>query len=146
LLSEGRSALPRQDYATAISSYQQVLDVEPDNVEARTYLGWVLANSAQVLPDPAEKASTFESGKQTLEEAIAIDPTYADSYCFLAIIAAQFDNDLDTAETRQGECLAHDPSSEMVGLVNGLVAPLLASPPSTAPASPASPAVTDPAG
>jgi len=122
LLSEGRSAMGT-DYAAAAASYREVLDIDHDNVEARAYLGWVLANASQQLVGDA-KATTLAAGKQGLIEAVETDPTYADAYCFLAIIAAQFDNDIATATVRQEECLSRDPSSEMQELISSFVLPL----------------------
>ncbi|MEO6123709.1 MAG: hypothetical protein ABIR32_08355 [Ilumatobacteraceae bacterium] len=127
LLSEGRSALNTADYATASNAYQQVLEADSRNVEAKAYLGWVLANSAQNVIDPTTKANTLEAGKQALVDATEIDSTYADSYCFLAIIAAQFDNDIPTATTREQECRTHNPSSEMDQLVTEFATKVIAS-------------------
>ncbi len=133
LLSEGRSAMGTSDYSAATESYREVLDIEPDNVEARAYLGWVLANASQQLAGD-DRATTLAAGKQGLIEATEIDPTYADAYCFLAIIAAQFDNDTTTATTREDECLGRDPSAEMQELISLFVKPVTAQP-TTDPAS-----------
>lgn len=142
LLSDGRAALNTSDYATASMVYQQVLETDPANVEAQAYLGWVLANSSVTVTDPATAASTLATGKQTIEDAIAIDSTYADSYCFLAIIAAVFEGDMSTAATREQECRAHNPSAEMQQLVTEFATKVIAA--ANAPAT-SDPATTDPA-
>lgn len=125
LLTQGRTAMGQFDYSAATDSYTEVLDIESDNLEARTYLGWVLANAAQQLVGDA-KATTLAAGTRGLTDAVATDPTYADPYCFLAIIAAQFDGDLATATARQQQCLEHDPSADMQQLMAELVAPVIA--------------------
>ena len=124
LLSEGRAALNTADYATSSNAYQQVLETEPDNVEARAYLGWVLAVASRNQVGD-EAASTLESGKATILEAIGTDPTYADSFCFLTVIAAVFENDVPTATSRRAECLDRNPAAEMRQLVDEVATPII---------------------
>lgn len=125
LLSEGRSTLASRDYAASSKAYRSVLETDPDNVEARAYLGWVLAAASQSQPDAAAAASTLESGKATIIDAIDTDPTYADSYCFLAVIAAVFDKDIPTATSRRTECFDRNPATEMRELVEGVASPVI---------------------
>jgi len=125
LLSDGRRFLSGNNYSAAANAYQQVLDTKPDNVEARAYLGWVLANAAQAQTDDAAVAETLQTGKATIEEAIDADPTYADSYCFLSIIAAYFEADVPTATSRRAECLDRDPSSDMQALIDDIATPII---------------------
>lgn len=124
LLTDGRTAIAQADPTAATDSYLEVLRIDADNVEAQAYLGWVLALQAQdLVGEPRQTA--LDNGKQTLVTATVTDPTYPDSYCFLAIVAAQFDNDIPTAVARQDECLARDPSSEMQDLLTFLVQPVI---------------------
>jgi tetratricopeptide (TPR) repeat protein len=117
LLSEGRALLEVNNYKESFDRFSAVLKIDPNNVEALTYAGWVAAISPQpVLPQ----------AKQLLEAAIEVDPTYADPHCFLAIIATLFEDDPNGARVRETECLANDPSAEMRGLVALYVDPTLA--------------------
>lgn len=98
----------------AVTRYQQVLDIEPNNTEALTYLGWLVAQSG---------GANAAAGAEFLRGAIKLDPTYADPHCFLAITSANFlqPPDIDTARTEAQACLADDPPSEMVGLVQSFI-------------------------
>jgi tetratricopeptide (TPR) repeat protein len=116
LLSEGRTLLSQGQYGEASRRYLNVLDIEPDNVEALTYAGWVLAASSQNQSAEAA-ANLLAQSKQFIAESIAVDPTYADSYCLLAVIASQLENDPAEAALRREECLANNPSSEIRELI-----------------------------
>lgn len=125
LLSEGRSFLEVSDFGEASKRYLAVLDIDPENVEALSYAGWVLAASTQNMGDATAIQGVLTKAKQFLDKAVAIDPTYADSHCFLAIIATVFENDLATGATREQECLASNPSNDMRGLIDAYVTPVL---------------------
>jgi tetratricopeptide (TPR) repeat protein len=125
LLSEGRAFLQASDFGEASKRYLTVLDIDPNDVEALTYAGWVLAVTAQGQTESASPVLLKQS-KQFLNTAISIDPSYADPECFLAIIAVQFDNDKAEGAAREKKCLANDPSSDMRGLVANYVDPTAA--------------------
>ena len=86
-LAEARQFLG-VDPQQAIIRYQQVRELDPNNAEALTYLGWLVAQSGS-----AEAAS---AGAEFLRGAIKLDPTYADPHCFLAITSARFLQPPDT--------------------------------------------------
>ena len=77
LLSEGR-VLMGSDAPNALSEasdrFLAVLDIEPNNVEALTYSGWLVALSTQGQ-DRETAASNLAAGKAFMEKAITIDPT-----------------------------------------------------------------------
>ena len=123
LLSDARALLEENDLGDASERYLKVLDIEPNNVEALTYAGWVLAVSTQAQTDAS--STVLARAKELLDQAITVDPTYADPHCFLAIIAARFENDPAEAATRRDECLANDPSADMRGLMTEVVEPTL---------------------
>ena len=122
LLSEAR-ALLGSDPAGASRRYLEVLSNEPDNAEARTYTGWLLAISTQNQTS-ADAAATLQIAKKDLERAIEIDPTFPDPRCFLAVIAARFEKDLATAKVRADECLANNPPTEMRGMIEAFASSL----------------------
>ena len=115
LLSEARSLLGA-DPAGASQRYLAVLSIDPDNAEARTYTGWLLAISTQ-NQSSNEAASTLAVAKHDLERAIQVDPAFPDPHCFLAVIAARFEKDMATAKVRAQECLANNPPSDMRGMI-----------------------------
>jgi hypothetical protein len=111
-LAEARQLLgvnPQQ----AIVRYQQVRELDPNNAEALTYMGWLIAQSG----------SGAASGAEFLRGAIKLDPTYADPHCFLAITSADFlqPPDIDTARSEAQACLDNNPPSQMVDLIQGFI-------------------------
>ena len=121
-LAEARQLLG-VDPQQAILRYQEVRELDPDNVEALTYMGWLIAQSG---------TSFASSGAELLRGAIKLDPTYADPHCFLAITSQRFlqPADIDTARREAQACLDNDPPAEMVGMIQGFIDGLDA-PPST---------------
>jgi cytochrome c-type biogenesis protein CcmH/NrfG len=126
-LAEARQLLGANTQA-AVTRYQEVLDIEPNNTEALTYLGWLVAQSG---------GANAAAGAQFLRGAIKLDPTYADPHCFLAITSADFlqPPDLDTARRESQACLANNPPSQMVGLIQAFAGRLGTSTTTTVPST-----------
>ncbi len=118
-LTEARQFLG-VDAQQAITRYQQVLEIDPGNSEAMTYTGWLIAQSG---------SSAATAGAEILRDAIELDPTYADPHCFLAITSAEFlqPPDLATARSEAQACLANNPPSQMVGMIQAFADRLEAS-------------------
>jgi hypothetical protein len=112
-LAEARQLLG-VDPQQAIIRYQQVRELDPDNAEALTYMGWLIAQSG---------TSAAPSGAEFLRGAIKLDPTYADPHCFLAITSADLLDppDIDTARAEAQACLDNNPPSQMIGLIQGFI-------------------------
>jgi hypothetical protein len=112
-LAEARQLLG-VDPQQAILRYQQVRELDPDNAEALTYMGWLVAQS---------DSSAAAAGAEFLRGAIKLDPTYADPHCFLAITSADLlqPPDIDTARVEAQACLDNNPPSQMVDLIQGFV-------------------------
>jgi hypothetical protein len=112
-LTEARQFLG-VDPQQAILRYQQVREIDPNNVEALTYIGWLIAQSS---PD------AVPAGVEFLRGAITIDPTYADPHCFLAITSADFlqPPDLATARSEAQACLDNNPPSQMLAMIDGFI-------------------------
>ena len=118
LLAQGRSML-NGDTAGALAAYRKVLDIEPDNAEARTYTGWlVVLNGRQ-----ADDQSQIAQGIDLLRAAGQLDPLYADPHCFMAVASGRFltPPDVDTAKAEGAVCLASSPPSDMVPMIKGLL-------------------------
>lgn len=117
LLAQGRAMLGT-DNQGALATYQQVLQLEPNNVEARTYAGWlVVLNGQQTKSD-----SQIEQGISLLQAATKLDDTYADPHCFIAVASARFLStpDPQTAAIEAQACLDRNPPSVMVPMIQGL--------------------------
>jgi tetratricopeptide (TPR) repeat protein len=137
-LAEARS-LQESDPKSAIDRYDEVLKVDPDNAEALTYRGWLVARVGAT----AGAADLVDKGEQALDRAIQVSPTYADPYCFKAIIEFRYRNDPATAKGPVDVCLAANPPQVVRALVEGLQAEItaaIANPSATNP-----PATTAPA-
>jgi hypothetical protein len=112
-LTEARQFLG-VDPQQAILRYQQVRELDPDNVEALTYIGWLIAQSG---------ADAAPAGAEFLRGAIKIDPTYADPHCFLAITSADFlqPPDLVVARTEAQACLDNDPPLDQLDRITAFI-------------------------
>ena len=124
LLSQARSLLAPNDPEPSMQLYAQVLELEPDNVEALTYLGWLSALSARSMEEGDEQAERFQTGLVLLRQATTIDDTYADPHCFLGILFFRFLDDAEAAEPELDACLALNPPADARALVDGIVADL----------------------
>ncbi len=116
VLAQAR-AVQAQQPAAAAALYQEVLDDEPDNVEALTYRGWTLTLSALGGSDPEEIDTTLREAIDLLAAAIEIDPSYPDPHCFLGIVQGRFLGQPDAALPFLDECLALAPPADIRGLV-----------------------------
>ena len=116
-LSEAR-ALQNTDPRAAIERYDEVLKVDPDNPEALTYRGWLLAR----IGATAGAADIVDRGEGLLDRAIAAQPAYADPYCFKAIIEFRYRADAAAAKGPVDTCLAANPPQVVRALVEGLQA------------------------
>ena len=120
-LSEARDSLGA-DSLRAVELYQEVLALDPDNAEARTYLAWVLAlNASTASPESAELA--LDQAAASFDAVIAAHPDYADAHCLYAVMAARLlpEPDLELAKEQGERCLAADPPGEMRVLIEDFV-------------------------
>ena len=110
------------DIPRAVELYSEVLAVEPDNVEALTYIGWltVLSATQDQTSDDAVVRDRFQSGLLLMRQATVVDDTYPDAHCFLGITFFRFMNDAEAAEPAVQKCLDSDPPAEVKSLVEGL--------------------------
>jgi tetratricopeptide (TPR) repeat protein len=120
LLSEARVA-GSSDEAAAL--YARVLAIDPNNVEALAYRGWMLAiGTAQAAgSDPSvDVVARMREAIDSLYRATQLDPTYPDPACFLGIINFNFLGQAADAKPWVDRCLASNPPAEVRGLVEGL--------------------------
>ena len=110
------------DIPRAIELYSEVLAVEPDNVEALTYIGWLtilLATQDQSSDDEVVR-DRFQSGLLLLRQATVVDDTYPDAHCFLGIAFFRFLQDAEAAQGEVDQCLRSNPPAEVAALVENL--------------------------
>jgi tetratricopeptide (TPR) repeat protein len=113
LLAEARGLAAERRLDDAIMAYDRVLEVDPDNVEAMTYKGWMQLQSGN------------QQGVVTLVEAAELDPEYPDVHFFLAWSFAQLGRD-DTALASLDRLDQLDPPPELARLADDLRAELTA--------------------
>lgn len=141
LLVQARAAMFSGDIVGAQRLYGQVLEVRPQNPEALAYNGWLLALLAQGASEELAPVA-METAKDSLERSAALAPDYADPFCFLAIIAANFEGDPVAAQGHAETCLANDPPADMRGLVQEFVFDLTGPADPVDPVAPGAPADT----
>ncbi len=76
LLFEAQQTFGSGDLPGAVEIYDQVLEMQPSNVEALTYKGWLTRLQGDV-----------NAAKLLLDDAVATDPTYPDARVFSAVVA-----------------------------------------------------------
>jgi hypothetical protein len=126
-------ALLGTDPAQSLALYTEVLRVDPDNVEARTYSGWLLSIQAGQRGNKALVTQT----EQLLDQAIAADPTRADAYCFKAVVRFRFLEDAPGASAALDQCEARHPPGDVSALIASLRSEIDAALGRTAPTPPA---------
>ncbi|MEM8706138.1 MAG: tetratricopeptide repeat protein [Actinomycetota bacterium] len=85
LLLEAQQLLGEGDLDGAIDVYDEVLDLSPSNTEALAYKAWFLRLQGEV-----------DEARPLIEDAVAIDPEYADARVFATAIALDV-GDVDAA-------------------------------------------------
>lgn len=90
------------DPAAGIACFDQVLESNPQDVEALTYRAW-----ARVRADDSER------GRSELDEVIASRPDYPDAYVFRAVVARD-DGDLEAAGGYLDTLYSLDPAPSLL--------------------------------
>ena len=112
----------------ALKLYDEVLRDEPGNVEALAYRGWLLKRAG--LPDKA---------LESLDRAVAADPTFPDAHFFRGMVLYQDKDDPAGAVTEFEAFLANDPPPDFVGAVQQVLAEAKVAAAAKAANAPASP-------
>jgi tetratricopeptide (TPR) repeat protein len=110
------------DPIASLKSYARVLEIEPQNVEAITYSAWLKVLAGQAQGDQQVVLDALPD----LQQAIDIDPTYADAHCFLAVASGRFltPPDKDTGVREGMACLEANPPAMLKGQIEQLVSEL----------------------
>ncbi|HUQ63202.1 MAG TPA: tetratricopeptide repeat protein [Acidimicrobiales bacterium] len=94
----------------AIRLYDSVLEVEPANVEALTYKGWLLA-----------RAGLGKEALESLDRAIAIAPEYPDPHFFRGVVIYRDQGDPAAAIPEFETFLARNPPPDAVAAVQSVL-------------------------
>jgi hypothetical protein len=130
-LASARAALTRGEFDRANQLYVEVdreeLERGNESAEARTYVGWTFALLARQSSETAEIVDErLALALLALDQAIEIEPTYADPYCFAAIIEFNFRADADAALPFVEQCEANNPPADVAGLIESFAAEIRA--------------------
>lgn len=120
LMAEARQLFGAGINSEAADRYQRVLDLEPENVVAKTYLAWLLYLNT-LGQDDEVRVVAVEAAKGQLTEATELDPDYADPHCFLGVIAGNYDGDTETARSEAETCIELDPPGQIEGMVQEFI-------------------------
>lgn len=118
-LGEARDKLAT-DAGAAAAAYLEVLKLDPQNTEARTYSAWLVTQQGRQTGDD----KLVQAGLAALKSAAEHDPTYPDAHCFVAITSARFltTPDMATAASEGRKCLDLGVPEGMRPMVEALVA------------------------
>ena len=128
LMAQARD-LQFQAPGEAAAVYQEVLSLDPTDVEALTYYGWTLALDAAtggaapattVAGETDPVVEQLRTAVDSLLQAVELDPAYADPKCFLGIINANFLGDPQAALPWVDACIEANPPADVRDLVLGL--------------------------
>lgn len=79
--------LQPQAPSEAIECFEAVLEDDPRNAVAKTWLGWQLELTSSFLPEAEQGAQVQARARELVEEAVAEDPDYSYARAFRAVIA-----------------------------------------------------------
>ena len=121
-LASARAALARGEFDRANQLFVQVdqeeLDRGNESAEARAYVGWTFALLARQSSDTVvSEDERIELSLLALNQAIEMEPTYADPYCFAAIIEFNFRDDANAALPYVEQCEANNPPADISSLI-----------------------------
>ena len=108
------------DPAAALDLYAEVLALDPDQVEALTYRGWLVWLVARGSQDASLRDRAVAGVVADLERATALDPEYADAHCFLGIVRFRHAGDAPGAKVALDACAARNPPAEVRSFVDAI--------------------------
>ncbi len=95
----------------AIECFQEVLDDDPRNPVALTWLGWQLGLTAGFVEQPEQAAELEGSAAQLVDRAIEVNPDYSYARAFRAVLAFRRGDHADAQRYLQ-DFEEHDPSPD----------------------------------
>ncbi len=119
LLAQART-LSLDDPGQAAAIYREVIERDPDHVEAVTYYGWTTALAATRTSDSQAAGDLLLDAVTQLSRATVLDPSYPDPFCFLGIVEYRFLGEAEVALPNVEKCLEGGPPADVRDLVEGL--------------------------
>ena len=107
-LQQAQQAVDRGDDLSAVKDYQKILDSDPNQTEALTGEGWLLAQTQQ--------PTLLSQGLTMLAQAERTDPTYAPAHVYRGISLLSEDNYSGAIPELQWY-LAHNPDPQLASRV-----------------------------
>ncbi|MGB8860602.1 MAG: hypothetical protein WCC60_15180 [Ilumatobacteraceae bacterium] len=107
------------DFSGALADYQRVLQLEPDNLVARTRSSYLVALNGR---DTGNQEQVLQ-GIDLLQTTADRNPDFADAHCLLSIAAGYLleERDVEVATAEGQRCLALDPPADLAPLVQQLL-------------------------
>lgn len=121
-LARARQLIGQNKVLDAIKTYDALLRVDPKQPEALTYRGWLLRLAGRGGGDQ----SLIDKGLESINRAIAADPTYPEAHVFKGIILFQDKADPKAAIPELRAFLAANPPKDMLPLVEDVLRQALA--------------------
>lgn len=116
-LAKARDLIEAGRTLDAIKLYDAVIRRDPEQPEALAYRGWLLRLAGRA----AGNSALIDKGMESIEQAVAADPTYPDAHFFRAFVLYQDRGDPAAAVPELRTFLAADPPREMVPVVEDLL-------------------------
>jgi tetratricopeptide (TPR) repeat protein len=113
---QARQCIGQQQPGKAIACFQAVLDKDPRNATALTYLAWEVYLGSRTLP-AKDQATALGAANTLLDRAIKADSSFADAFAFRAIIALNA-GDIRGASDNLDRMDALDPPVSMKALTD----------------------------
>ena len=104
------------DARGAVELYQEILDENPEDVRALTYLGWTLRNIA------GGDARLQDAAVGFIEQALEVDDEFAEAWFFRGVIFLRDEDDPAKAVDALRLALANEPSSDLEAAARELLA------------------------
>jgi len=114
LLTEAARLAQSGRIVEALETYDQVLESNPDDVEALGEKGLLLLSAAQAADRPVLRTEA----RELLDRALALDPDNPRTLFYLGLWH-DLDGDDEAAEARFQEALANDPPPELRRAIEG---------------------------
>jgi cytochrome c-type biogenesis protein CcmH/NrfG len=111
------------DLAQALREFDAAAELDPSQPEPPTYVGWINALAARALDPGPDRDALIARAHESLDQALALDPSYQDAYVYRALLNSTILNDPAAAipDFQQFLRLA-PPDHPMRALVEGALA------------------------
>jgi tetratricopeptide (TPR) repeat protein len=90
-ISCARFLVQNQDVTSAIEQFFAAEKLDPKQPEPPAYIGWLSALESQQTQDATLRKTLLTLAHQSIDRAIAVDPTYPDAHVFKGLLLLRFD-------------------------------------------------------